>query len=94
MKFGEIDITAFELDSISHDDIPSILRGLQHIYTTPELPSVVFKFLERVIPTRSDTGVSDDQRQQKPIATLASQDGAVEDFVSRCVVLLPCLNTD
>ena len=37
MKFGEVDIGAIELDPKSRDDIPPILRGLQYIYTTPEL---------------------------------------------------------
>ncbi len=37
MKLGELAIADIKLDSKSRDDIPQILRGLQHIYTTPEL---------------------------------------------------------
>ncbi|MEA3242971.1 MAG: hypothetical protein U9Q19_05955, partial [Pseudomonadota bacterium] len=37
LRLGEQQISAIELDPKSRDDIPQILRGLQHIYTTPEL---------------------------------------------------------
>ena len=42
MKLGEKDIGAIELDPKSRDDIPQILRGLQHIYTEPEIREQVF----------------------------------------------------
>ena len=58
MNFGEVDITAIELDLKSRDDIPPILRGLQYIYATPALRASVFKVLERVIPSRSGPGLS------------------------------------
>ncbi len=50
LQFGEQDISAIDLDPKSRDDIPQILRGLQHIYTTPELRERVFSILEEVIP--------------------------------------------
>ncbi len=50
LQFGEQDISAIDLDPKSRDDIPQILRGLQHIYTTPELRERVFTILEEVIP--------------------------------------------
>ena len=50
MKFGEVDIGAIELDPKSRDDIPPILRGLQYIYTTPELRKAVFKVLDGCFP--------------------------------------------
>ena len=50
LKFGEQDIAAIHLDPKSRDDIPQILRGLQYIYTTPELRGRVFAILEEVIP--------------------------------------------
>ena len=65
MKFGEVDIGAIELDPKSRDDIPPILRGLQYIYTTPELRKAVFKVLERVLPLRSGPGLTDEQRLQQ-----------------------------
>ena len=37
MQIGELAIGAIKLDPKSRDDIPQLLRGLQHIYTTPEL---------------------------------------------------------
>ncbi|MBU2760885.1 hypothetical protein HF673_19420 [Acidithiobacillus thiooxidans] len=37
MVFGETDISAIQLDLKSRDDIPRLLRGLQHIYMQPEL---------------------------------------------------------
>jgi len=52
LQFGEQDISAIELDPKSRDDIPQILRGLQYIYTTPELRERVFAILEEVIPDR------------------------------------------
>ncbi len=33
LKFGETDIAAIVIDPKSRDDIPPLLRGLQHIYT-------------------------------------------------------------
>jgi IS5 family transposase len=32
-QFGEVEIASIQLDPKSRDDIPQILRGLQHIYT-------------------------------------------------------------
>ncbi|NCU33087.1 MAG: ISNCY family transposase, partial [Candidatus Moranbacteria bacterium] len=37
MQLGELAIAAIKLDPKSRDDIPQILRGLQHIYTTRPL---------------------------------------------------------
>ena len=50
LQFGEQDIGAIELDPKSRDDIPQLLRGLQHIYTTPALRARVFAILAEVIP--------------------------------------------
>jgi transposase, IS5 family len=50
LQFGEQDIAAIVLDPKSRDDIPQLLRGLQHIYTTPDLRVRVFAILEEVIP--------------------------------------------
>ena len=65
MKFGEVDIAAIELDLKSRDDIPPILSGLQYIYATPALRASVFKVLERVIPSRSGPGLSNEDRHRK-----------------------------
>lgn len=57
MELGELPIGLIELDPRSRDDIPQILRGLQHLYTTPEVRAEVFAILEELVPERStDTG--------------------------------------
>jgi hypothetical protein len=54
LKFGETDIAAIILNPKSRDDIPQLLRGLQHIYTDSSLRQRVFALLEEVIPERAD----------------------------------------
>lgn len=53
---GQIDIADIKIDVTSRDDIPLVLLGLQHIYTTPSLKNKVFKILEEVIPTKQQDG--------------------------------------
>ena len=57
MSIGQIGIADIQIDVSSRDDIPSILLGLQHIYTTPALRDAVFKILEEVAPTKLDNDV-------------------------------------
>lgn len=45
LQFGEVDIGAIVLDPKSRDDIPQLLRGLQHIYTNARLRARVFAIL-------------------------------------------------
>jgi hypothetical protein len=47
-----VDIGAIFLDPKSRDDIPQLLRGLQHIYSEPALRERVFTILQEVIPER------------------------------------------
>jgi transposase, IS5 family len=56
MQLGELAIGAIKLDPKSRDDIPQLLRGLQHIYTTPELRGSIFAILEEVLPERQVEG--------------------------------------
>jgi hypothetical protein len=42
MSIGQIGIADIQIDVTSRDDIPVILLGLQHIYTTPPLRDAVF----------------------------------------------------
>jgi len=56
MKLGELAIAEIKLDPKSRDDIPQILRGLQHLYTTPELREPIFAILEEVLPERQIEG--------------------------------------
>jgi hypothetical protein len=52
MLLDGVDIGAIDLSMKSRDDIPQILRGLQHIYTEPVLREQVFAILQEVIPNR------------------------------------------
>jgi len=54
MSIGQRDIADIKIDVSSRDDIPTILLGLQHIYTTTSLRDAVFKILEEVAPTNTD----------------------------------------
>ena len=59
LSLDEQAIGAIELDPKSRDDIPQILRGLQYLYTTPELRERVFAILQELRPERSVNGLSD-----------------------------------
>jgi len=50
MSIGQINIADIQIDPRSRDDIPQIILGLKHIYTTPSLRDAVFKILEEVVP--------------------------------------------
>jgi hypothetical protein len=50
MQLGELGIEQIELDPRSRDDVPQVLRGLQHLYCTPELRDEVFEILASVVP--------------------------------------------
>jgi hypothetical protein len=56
LQLSERDIGAIDLDCFSRDDIPRLLKGLQHIYTTPALREAVFAILAEVRPMRADSG--------------------------------------
>jgi IS5 family transposase len=56
LQFGERDISRIEIDPLSRDDIPRILRGLQYIYVTPEVRGEVFSILAEVLPPSGDDG--------------------------------------
>jgi hypothetical protein len=56
MKLGELAIADIKLDPKSRDDISQILRGLQHIYTTPEVREQIFGILKEVLPVRQIEG--------------------------------------
>ena len=46
LKLGEVDISKIWIDPKCRDDVPQILRGLQHIYTDPKTRAEIFKLLE------------------------------------------------
>ena len=52
MQIGEVDISKIQLDLKSRDDIPRILRGLQHLYADVPVREKIFKLLEaEMLPT-------------------------------------------
>jgi len=55
LEIGQVDIANIVIDVTSRDDIPLILLGLQHIYTTGPLKEAVFKILQEVIPHKIKT---------------------------------------
>ena len=54
MQFGTVDISKITFDPKSRDDIPQVLRGLQYIYSHPDLRAEVFKILEENIAPGKD----------------------------------------
>ena len=63
MAFGRTDISAIRINPKCRDDISRLMRGLQYIYTQPELRKRVFAILEGMRPVQSDgkTKVSADK---------------------------------
>ncbi len=56
-KLGTISISEVKLPLKSRDELPPILRALQHIYVTPELKDEVFRILEeKVVRGKKKTG--------------------------------------
>ena len=49
LKFCQVDISQIKFDLKSRDDMPKILRGLQHIYITEEVREQIFKLLEEQV---------------------------------------------
>jgi transposase, IS5 family len=53
MKFWKKDIADINLDLQSRDEIPKLLMGLQHIYSTREIREKVFSILKRIVPQKN-----------------------------------------
>ncbi len=53
LQIGQTDIANIAIDVTSRDDIPLVLLGLQHIYSTEPLKQAVFKILEEVTPFKT-----------------------------------------
>lgn len=49
MQIGEVDISQIRFDTKSRDDIPKILKGLQHLYLDIPLRTQIFQLLEAEI---------------------------------------------
>ena len=52
MSLGQIAIENIEFDPKSRDDIPQILKGLQHLYINKETREKIFAELENLIPQK------------------------------------------
>ena len=57
MKFWKKDIADINFDLQSRDEIPKLLIGLQHIYSTREIRDKVFCILKHIVPRKNhETG--------------------------------------
>ena len=54
MQIGEVDISQIKFDPKSRDDIPQILKGLQHLYVNLPLREKIFELLEAEISPKVD----------------------------------------
>jgi IS5 family transposase len=54
MQIGEVDVSKVKFDLKSRDDIPKILRGLQHLYMILPLRTKMFELLEAQIAPKVD----------------------------------------
>lgn len=50
LQMGELDISAVDIELDSRDEIPQLLRGLQHIYTNTVVRQRVFDILTALVP--------------------------------------------
>jgi hypothetical protein len=55
MTFGQVDIGEITFHPRCRDEIPKLLRGLQHIYCTPEIKEKVFSILQTLVPEEVNT---------------------------------------
>jgi len=53
MEFWRKDIADIEFDLDSRDEIPKLLMGLQHIYSTPQIRNKVFEVLKQIVPRKN-----------------------------------------
>lgn len=51
LMFGETPIDQIKFNPHSRDDIPQVLQGLQYLYVTPEIQTILFSTLEQLIPS-------------------------------------------
>ncbi len=54
MEIGEVDVSKVKFDLKSRDDIPKILRGLQHLYVDPALRTELFELLQAEVLPKTD----------------------------------------
>ena len=54
MQMGQIDISDIKIELDTRDEIPQLLRGLQHLYTNETTRREIFKLLLKMIPEDID----------------------------------------
>jgi len=54
MQVGEIDVGSVYIEIDNRDEIPQLLRGLQHLYRNTALRSQIFKVLIKLLPKDVD----------------------------------------
>ncbi len=69
-SLGQTDIASIVLDAKSRDDIPQLLRGLQHIYIDAALRARVFAILAELLPDRVDAQSKQGDCMKRPYADL------------------------
>ena len=60
VQLGEIDVGAIEIELDNRDEIPQLLRGLQHIYTTRKVRKRIFDLLITLVTEQVDITVGRD----------------------------------
>ena len=85
---GQIDIARINIDVRSRDDIPLILLGLQHIYSTEALRDKVFAILQDLLPTKQVNG------QFEPVSMELGCPGMNQWTILVLGSLRLCLNAD
>jgi hypothetical protein len=50
LQLGEVDIADIKFDPRSRDDIPQLLRGLQHLYLDEAIREKIFLILKKLVP--------------------------------------------
>jgi hypothetical protein len=93
MSLGLVDIANIKLDPKSRDDIPAILLGLQHIYTTPELQKSVFEILQNVLPERKNSASGNEGINEK-VSPNTGRPGMEQWKILVLAVLRAGLNTN
>ena len=56
MQMGEVDVSKVKFDLKSRDDIPRVLRGLQHLYSIAALREQIFGLLQAKMAPQVDKG--------------------------------------
>jgi hypothetical protein len=54
MQMGQIDISDIKIELDTRDEIPSLLRGLQHLYTNETTRNETFRLLLKMVPKHID----------------------------------------